>query len=129
MSPSSAALARGVPTLVVDLDPQADATMALNVDVPQANVVADVLSNPRRKTVVNAIVPTGSVVTIAPCEKPPSTAPESGRFAWRQATSSASRSIRRACGNPSGVLAWSRWRPARRRQATGCGSLPARTGN
>jgi len=56
---ASAALSRGVPTLVVDLDPQADATMALNVDVPEANVVADVLSNPRRKTVVNAIVPAG----------------------------------------------------------------------
>jgi cellulose biosynthesis protein BcsQ len=56
---ASAALSRGVPTLVVDLDPQADATMALNVDVPEANVVADVLSNPRRKTVLNAIVPAG----------------------------------------------------------------------
>jgi len=56
---ASAALSRGVPTLVVDLDPQADATMALNVDVPEANVVADVLANPRRKTVVNAIVAAG----------------------------------------------------------------------
>ena len=56
---ASAALSRGVPTLVVDLDPQADATMALNVDVPEANVVADVLANPRRKTVLNAIVPAG----------------------------------------------------------------------
>ncbi|HEY6798286.1 MAG TPA: ParA family protein [Kineosporiaceae bacterium] len=56
---ASAALSRGVPTLVVDLDPQADATMALNVDVATANVVADVLGNPRRKTVLNAIVPSG----------------------------------------------------------------------
>lgn len=56
---ASAALAKGVPTLVVDLDPQADATMALNVDVPEANAVADVLANPRRKTVLNAIVPAG----------------------------------------------------------------------
>jgi cellulose biosynthesis protein BcsQ len=56
---ASAALARRVPTLVVDLDPQADATIALNVDVPEANTVADVLANPRRKTILNAIVATG----------------------------------------------------------------------
>ena len=56
---ASAALSRGVPTLVVDLDPQADATTALAVDEPGANVVADVLANPRRKTVLNAIVPAG----------------------------------------------------------------------
>lgn len=56
---ASAALAKGLPTLVVDLDPQADATMALNVDDPDANVVADVLANPRRKTIVNAVTPSG----------------------------------------------------------------------
>jgi cellulose biosynthesis protein BcsQ len=56
---ASAALAKGTPTLVVDLDPQADATMALGVDDPSANVVADVLSNPRRKTIMGAITPSG----------------------------------------------------------------------
>jgi cellulose biosynthesis protein BcsQ len=56
---ASAALSKGVPTLVLDLDPQADATMALNVDDPDANVVADVLANPRRKTIMNAITPSG----------------------------------------------------------------------
>ncbi|HEX2806012.1 MAG TPA: ParA family protein [Kineosporiaceae bacterium] len=56
---ASAALIRGVPTLVVDLDPQADATTALNVDDPAANPVASVLSNPRRKTILNALTPSG----------------------------------------------------------------------
>jgi cellulose biosynthesis protein BcsQ len=56
---ASAALSRGVPTLVVDLDPQADATMALAVDDPSANPVAAVLSNPRRKTILNALTPSG----------------------------------------------------------------------
>jgi chromosome partitioning protein len=56
---ASAALAKGLPTLVVDLDPQADATMALGVDDPNANFVADVLANPRRKTILNAITPSG----------------------------------------------------------------------
>ena len=54
---ASAALSRGVPTLVVDLDPQADATTALNVENPDANPVAAVLSNPRIKTVANALSP------------------------------------------------------------------------
>jgi cellulose biosynthesis protein BcsQ len=56
---ASAAMAKGLPTLVVDLDPQADATMALAVDDPNANVVADILANPRRKTIVNALTPSG----------------------------------------------------------------------
>jgi chromosome partitioning protein len=56
---ASAALTRGLPTLVVDLDPQADATMALAVDDPDACVVADVLANPRRKTIRNAITASG----------------------------------------------------------------------
>jgi chromosome partitioning protein len=56
---ASAALSRGVPTLVVDLDPQADATTALNVDDQRANPVAAVLSNPRRKTILNALSVSG----------------------------------------------------------------------
>lgn len=56
---ASAALAKGLPTLVVDLDPQADATTALAVDAPEAKVVADVLGNPRRKTMQSAVVPSG----------------------------------------------------------------------
>src|SRR4051794_12351749 len=56
---ASSALSKGVPTLVIDLDPQADATTALAVDDPQANPVAAVLANPRRKTIMNAITPSG----------------------------------------------------------------------
>jgi cellulose biosynthesis protein BcsQ len=56
---ASAALARGVPTLVVDLDPQADATMGLDVvDRPEASV-ADILAAPRRTVVDRAVSTSG----------------------------------------------------------------------
>lgn len=58
---ASAALTRGVPTLVVDLDPQADATMGLDVAERPARSVADVLSAPRRMAVDTAIAPSGWV--------------------------------------------------------------------
>ena len=56
---ASAALARGVPTLVVDLDPQADATMGLDVLERPANTVAEVLSAPRRTSLESAVAPSG----------------------------------------------------------------------
>lgn len=56
---ASAALARGVPTLVVDLDPQADATMGLDVVERPASTVADVLSAPRRTSIHRAVSPSG----------------------------------------------------------------------
>jgi cellulose biosynthesis protein BcsQ len=45
---ASAALAKGVPTLVVDLDPQADATLALDVTDEGGSNAATVLGAPRR---------------------------------------------------------------------------------
>jgi cellulose biosynthesis protein BcsQ len=51
---ASAALARGVPTLVVDLDPQADATIGLGVTARPDADVADVLSAPRRTPLASA---------------------------------------------------------------------------
>jgi chromosome partitioning protein len=56
---ASAALARGIPTLVIDLDPQADATTGL--DVPERNEtdVASVLGSPRSALLRQAIGPTG----------------------------------------------------------------------
>ena len=45
---ASAALAKGVPTLVVDLDPQADATLALDVSGEGTSNAATVLGAPRR---------------------------------------------------------------------------------
>jgi chromosome partitioning protein len=55
---ASAAFARGVSTLVVDLDPQAD--VSTGMDVPVAAVsVADVLASPKEKTVRAAITPSG----------------------------------------------------------------------
>ncbi|WP_380168268.1 ParA family protein [Jannaschia sp. R86511] len=56
---ASAALARGVPTLVVDLDPQADATTGLDVAARRDSTVADVLANPRRGELAKAIAPSG----------------------------------------------------------------------
>ncbi len=55
---ASAALARGVPTLVVDLDPQADATTGLDVTPGEADV-ATLLGNPRRKVFEAAVRPSG----------------------------------------------------------------------
>jgi chromosome partitioning protein len=53
---AGAALERGVRTLVVDLDPQANASMALGVG-PGDATVADVLDDPRRAVVNRAVRP------------------------------------------------------------------------
>src|SRR3954468_9170457 len=58
---ASSALSRGVPTLVVDLDPQADATLALDVSGSTEVDVATLLGNPRRKTFDAAVTPSGWV--------------------------------------------------------------------
>lgn len=55
---ASAAFARGVSTLVVDLDPQSDVSTGMDVGTSAVNV-ADVLANPKEKTVRAAIVPSG----------------------------------------------------------------------
>lgn len=56
---ASAARHRGVPTLVVDLDPQGDATTGLDVVEDPASDVGQVLASPRRRTVEQAVVPSG----------------------------------------------------------------------
>ena len=56
---ASAALAKGVPTLVIDLDPQADATLALDVPDDVESTVASVLSAPRRHTVKATVARSG----------------------------------------------------------------------
>lgn len=56
---ASAALAAGVPTLVVDLDPQADATTGLDVAARREATVADVLADPRRGVLARAVAPSG----------------------------------------------------------------------
>ncbi len=55
---ASAAFARGVSTLVVDLDPQSDVSTGMDVGQSAASV-ADVLANPKEKIVRSAIVPSG----------------------------------------------------------------------
>lgn len=55
---ASAAFARGVSTLVVDLDPQSDVSTGMDVGVNPVNV-ADVLGNPRERTVRASIVSSG----------------------------------------------------------------------
>lgn len=54
---ASAALAAKVPTLVVDLDPQGDATTALDVTEPPASHVAMVLDRPSAEIVRSAVGP------------------------------------------------------------------------
>jgi cellulose biosynthesis protein BcsQ len=53
---AGAAMERGVRTLVVDLDPQANATVALEPE-PTAVTVSDVLDDPRRSVLRRAISP------------------------------------------------------------------------
>lgn len=55
---AGAALRHGVRTLLVDLDPQANATIALDVE-PTTATVADVLDDPRRSVLQRAIAPSG----------------------------------------------------------------------
>lgn len=55
---AGAALQHGVRTLVVDLDPQANATIALDTGLTTATV-ADVLDEPRRSVIERAIAPSG----------------------------------------------------------------------
>ncbi len=56
---ASAALSRGVETLVIDLDPQADATVGLDVADDGAHSVVDVLRHPRRQPIADLSVPSG----------------------------------------------------------------------
>jgi len=56
---ASAAWARGLRTLVVDLDPQADVSTGLNPQARSRVSVADVLTDPTPENVRNAIVPSG----------------------------------------------------------------------
>lgn len=59
---ASAALERGLRTLVVDLDPQGDSTMALGAGVaPGGGDVASVLDDPTQASVEAATVPSGWV--------------------------------------------------------------------
>ncbi|WP_083801476.1 AAA family ATPase [Brevibacterium mcbrellneri] len=58
---ASAALSRGIPTLVVDMDPQADASTGLDVPVNTPADIADVLAAPKSKLVKQAITPSGWV--------------------------------------------------------------------
>lgn len=61
---ASAALSRGLPTLVIDLDPQADATTGLDVTDPPDSHVADVLTSPRKRLVAESITPSGWTVDV-----------------------------------------------------------------
>lgn len=56
---ASGAHARGLRTLVVDLDPQGDVTTGLAVAEEPSTTLADVLEDPRAKVVRSAVVPSG----------------------------------------------------------------------
>lgn len=58
---ASAAYSRGIPTLVVDVDPQADASTGLDVPVTTEVDIADVLAAPRSRILDRAVVPSGWV--------------------------------------------------------------------
>ncbi len=56
---ASAAFARGVRTLVVDLDPQSDVSTGMDIQVAGHLNVADVLASPKEKIVRSAIASSG----------------------------------------------------------------------
>jgi chromosome partitioning protein len=56
---ASAALAAGIPTLVVDLDPHADASTALGVQPGDQLDLGRMLKNPRRARLAENVVPSG----------------------------------------------------------------------
>ena len=56
---ASAAFAKGLRTLVVDLDPQSDASTGMDIEIEGRLNVADVLTNPKDKVVQQAISPSG----------------------------------------------------------------------
>ncbi|WP_029150782.1 ParA family protein [Microbacterium indicum] len=56
---ASAAFARGIRTLVVDLDPQSDVSTGLDVQTAGRLNIADVLENPKEKVVRQAITSSG----------------------------------------------------------------------
>lgn len=58
---ASAALAAGIPTLVVDLDPHADASTALGVSPDDQLDIGRMLRSPRRARLADNVVPSGWV--------------------------------------------------------------------
>ena len=58
---ASAALAAGIPTLVVDLDPHADASTALGVRPDEQLDIGRMLKSPRRANLADNVVPSGWV--------------------------------------------------------------------
>lgn len=56
---ASAAFAKGLRTLVVDLDPQSDASTGMDISVAGHLNIADVLASPKEKIVRAAIAPSG----------------------------------------------------------------------
>lgn len=58
---ASAALAAGIPTLVVDLDPHADASTALGVRPDEQLDIGRMLKSPRRARLAENVVPSGWV--------------------------------------------------------------------
>jgi chromosome partitioning protein len=62
---ASAAFAKGIRTLVVDLDPQSDVSTGMDISLSGRLSVADVLASPKEKTVRQAITPSGWTKTHA----------------------------------------------------------------
>ncbi|WP_323961440.1 AAA family ATPase [Arthrobacter sp. JZ12] len=60
---ASAALSAGIPTLVVDLDPHADATTGLGVQADHQMDIGRLLKNARRGDLAGNVVPSGWVKT------------------------------------------------------------------
>lgn len=56
---ASAAFSRGLRTLVVDLDPQSDASTGMDIQIAGRLTVADVLASPKERIVRQAIAPSG----------------------------------------------------------------------
>ncbi len=75
---ASAALAAGIPTLVVDLDPHADASTALGVSPDDQLDIGRMLRSPRRAHLADNVVPSSWVERARLSASRPATGPASG---------------------------------------------------
>jgi chromosome partitioning protein len=99
---AGAALERGVPTLVVDVDPQANASMALGVG-PGEVTAADVLDDPRQAVVNRAVRSSGWLDAAAGGDRG-AVAPRHGGRAGRAGGEGGAGATSGRVAGPSGVL-------------------------
>lgn len=87
---ASAALAAGVPTLVIDLDPHADATTGLGVRAGDRLDIGRMLKSPRKADLANQVQPSGWLSQASPGAYPAVQRPSTRRSGGHRAAGTAS---------------------------------------